>query len=60
MFPTAMADSVSSLVSAQASSKDIGRVVADTIAGMTEGQAVRIHDRLLGVGFGSLVDPAIT
>jgi dGTPase len=60
MFPTAMAEAVASLVGSRAGDEEVGRVVADTIAGMTEGQAVRIHDRLLGIGFGSLVDPAIS
>jgi dGTPase len=35
------------------------RVVADVVAGMTEAQAVRVHQRLSGIEFGPLLDPAV-
>lgn len=60
LFPTSMASRVQTLVTTSASATESCRVVSDTIAGMTEGQALRIHHRLMGFEFGSLVDPAIS
>jgi dGTPase len=60
LFPTITAESVQQLVAAKASAKEACRVVSDSIAGMTEGQALRINHRLMGFEFGSLVDPAVS
>jgi dGTPase len=60
LFPTSMAETVESLVHAKAARRECCRVVADAIAGMTEAQALRIHHRLMGFEFGSLVDPAVS
>jgi dGTPase len=60
MFPTRMAEDVENLVRAKVPKPGASRVVADTITGMTEGQALRIHHRLMGFEFGSLVDPAVS
>jgi dGTPase len=60
MFPTNMAENVARVVSKKAPDAEVCRVAADTIAGMTESQATRIHHRLMGFESGSLVDPAVT
>jgi dGTPase len=60
LFPTSMAEDVDELVRAKGGDAERSRVVTDTIAGMTEAQALRIHHRLMGFEFGSLVDPAIS
>lgn len=39
---------------------DAARFVADTIATMTEDEAVRIHQRMLGTSLGTLVDPSLS
>lgn len=60
LFPTSMAEDVVRLVSRKAPNEETCRIVADTIAGMTEAQALRIHHRLMGFEFGSLADPAVS
>lgn len=60
LFPTSSASAVEVLVQAAVPRAACSRTVADTIAGMTESQALRIHHRLMGFEFGSLVDPAVS
>jgi dGTPase len=60
LFPTRMTDDVLRLVESTGGIAERGRVVADTIAGMTEAQALRIHHRFMGFDFGSFTDPAVS
>jgi dGTPase len=60
LFPTRVADEVERVVAKGARRNELCRIVADTIAGMTEAQALSIHHRLMGIEFGALVDPAVS
>lgn len=60
LFPTRMSESVAAFASGGSAALNPARIAADTIAGMTEVQAQRLHQRLLGIDFGQLIDPAIS
>jgi dGTP triphosphohydrolase len=59
MFPPRMANTVEEVVNKGGTLPVSCRTVADTIAGMTEQQALHLHHRLHGVDFGPLADPAV-
>ena len=40
-----------------APSRDVSRVISDYISGMTERQAIELHQRLTGASLGSVLDP---
>ncbi len=40
-----------------ASSREVSRVIADYISGMTDRQAIELHQRLTGASLGSVLDP---
>ena len=58
IFPPRMSDEVIALVERMAPLGECSRTVADTIAGMTEQQVIRLHRRLMGMDYGSFADPA--
>lgn len=59
VFPAHARDDIAEALD-QPGDKNLGcRSVADVIAGLTEAQAVHLHQRLSGVEFGALLDPAI-
>jgi dGTPase len=60
MFPTSMAEMVVTAIEDKSDNATRCRLATDTVAGMTEAQALRIHHRLMGFEFGSLVDPAVS
>jgi len=60
LFPTRIARSIRQVINEGSAPYATGRVVADTIAGMTEAQALRIHHRFMGFDLGAFVDPAVS
>ena len=40
-----------------APSREVSRVISDYISGMTERQAIELHQRLIGASLGSVLDP---
>jgi dGTPase len=59
VFPPRIKDEVKPVAGASGDETRAVRVVADVIAGMTEAQAIRVHQRLKAVDFGPLLDPAV-
>jgi dGTPase len=59
LFPPRTRDDVEGAVAAGGSATLQARVVCDVVAGMTEAQAVRVHQRMAGIEFGPLLDPAV-
>jgi dGTPase len=45
------------LLESGTSDREISRVVADYISGMTEREAIELHQRLTGASLGSVLDP---
>ena len=41
----------------EASSREVSRVISDYISGMTEREAIELHQRLTGASLGSVLDP---
>ena len=41
----------------EASSREVSRLIADYISGMTEREAIELHQRLTGASLGSVLDP---
>lgn len=59
LFPPRVQSEVEAVLALGTQTAQLMRVVADVVAGMTEAQAVRLHQRLSGTEFGPLLDPAI-
>jgi dGTPase len=59
IFPPRTQDEVKGVSGSATDERLAARVVADVISGMTEAQAIRVHQRLRAVDFGPLLDPAV-
>lgn len=59
VFPPLFLDIAREVSGPSAKAADAVRVVADVVAGMTEVQALRVHERITAVELGPLLDPAI-
>ena len=59
MFSEHLQDTLPKMARDDDRKREIARSVADYISGMTERQAIEIHQRLTGVALGSLLDPVV-
>ena len=59
ILPPRVVHTARQLIQDEAGKGEMARLAADTIAGMTEVQAVRVYHRLVGVNFGTLLDPSV-
>jgi len=57
LFPPSTPDEVRAVLTGPTDATNQAHVVCDVICGMTEAQAVRVHQRMAGIEFGPLLDP---